>query len=53
MRVIRGASHHGYESTEERSPGGYTHGWNSPGHAWTITMAKEKPEGSRTQYGCP
>jgi hypothetical protein len=26
--------HHGYESTEERR-GGYVHGWDSEGHAWT------------------
>jgi hypothetical protein len=27
--------HHGYESTEQQSPGGYTHGWDSTGHRWT------------------
>jgi hypothetical protein len=27
--------HHGYESTEQRSPGGYVHGWDNRGGAWT------------------
>jgi hypothetical protein len=28
--------HHGFESTEERSPGGYTHGHDNQGRAWTM-----------------
>jgi hypothetical protein len=27
--------HHGYESTEQQSPGGYTHGWDNRGRTWT------------------
>jgi hypothetical protein len=26
--------HHGYESTVQSSPGGYTHGWDNRGKAW-------------------
>jgi hypothetical protein len=27
--------YHGYLSTEEQSPGGYVHGWDSEGRRWT------------------
>jgi hypothetical protein len=28
-------NHQGYDSTEQQSPGGYVHGWDNRGHAWT------------------
>jgi hypothetical protein len=27
--------HHGYESTEQQSPGGYVHRWDNRGKTWT------------------